>query len=110
MNAAPDGVKLEHDLHWLTTGRAVDPLPIAAVYLITGRAQESQIESLAQGAGLFALLGSTYLQFVGSADTRARDFRTIAALVAQVPVMRLSTPQGHKNLKKLCRALIARHS
>jgi hypothetical protein len=110
LSAAPDGGKLERDLHWHAgEGLIPDQFPLKAVYIIAGRGHEGSIVPLEAAPSVLAMSRHLYLRYIADAMSRALDFSAIAAVARRVPVYEMVIPNGLHNLENLCRALAAQH-
>jgi hypothetical protein len=84
------------------------PLPLAAVYVLSGRAQDGalSITSQSQAAGLLALSGNVYPEYSLRQTDRCRDFGVLGQLAASVPVREVTQPEGLDTLAQLCDAIL----
>lgn len=68
------------------------PLPLGAIYVLANRVNDKsapRIEKLAGDQRLLLLASNAYASWLADAAARARDFKTFAALAANVPIRRI---------------------
>jgi hypothetical protein len=85
------------------------PLPLAAVYLLDGRADEPSapfVENMPDGAKVMALVANTYANQLIDRELRAREFALLSRLVVRVPVRRVVPHSDPARLPDLCAALL----
>jgi hypothetical protein len=84
-------------------------LKLAAVYLLDPRdsAMSPSIELLNGRRGLLALLGNTYVSYLLDNGRRESELNDLGALIAEVPVRRISFARDFSALPALCSAILA---
>ena len=85
------------------------PLPLAALYVLAGRASGSgwpRVEVLAPAAGLMALLANTQASHLLDGRMRAEEFRCLGRVAASLRVCRLTVPDDLAALPALCDAVV----
>jgi Serine kinase of the HPr protein, regulates carbohydrate metabolism len=87
----PNWEKRYFDVAEQGAGFAAAPLPLGAVYLLSGResANAPRIESISPREALLALVANTYVNYLLDADMRAREFLLLRRIVEQIPVRRV---------------------
>jgi hypothetical protein len=86
-----------------------EPLPLRAVYVINARRAEHgrpRTEAIPAQAALVSLVADTYMSSLPDLAARARDLRTLGALVADVPVRALLPHDDPARLADLCGVLL----
>jgi hypothetical protein len=85
-----------------------DPLPLAVVYLIGGKAEASTelgVEPVNAREALMSLVADTFATRLLDKPERAREFDVLARLVGSVPVRRLHNGGSLDRLSDLCRCV-----
>jgi hypothetical protein len=84
------------------------PLPLAAVYVLGERAGGCalRIERLPAADALVALVANTHVNYLEDPAARAREFRSLAALAAAVPVRRAAAPADPAALPDFCSRIV----
>jgi hypothetical protein len=92
-------------------GRFPDkPLPLAAVYLLGERRDDTKapyVETLPQAAALWTLVAHTYVNYLLDRTRRAAEFEMLGRLLARVPVRRLIPQAGPARLPQMCDVVVA---
>jgi hypothetical protein len=81
------------------------PLPLAAVYFLDGREDQSsapRIEPLRGPEGLLRLIADTYTNYLLDRPMRAREFALLGQLVGRVRLRRLVPREDRTRLPALC--------
>lgn len=84
--------------------------PVRAIYLLAPRAKEERaprIEAMTQKEALLELVQNTYMNWLPDREQQAREFETLAHLVARVPVRRIVAHRDPRRLDALCGAIVA---
>lgn len=84
-------------------------LPLAAVYILDGRAAEPDrpfAEPVNPAEGLIAAVGNTYMNYLSEANARAREFEFLGRLARAVPVRRVKPHANPAFLEKLCEVIV----
>lgn len=77
-----------------------EALPLGAVYLLAGRAEElsaAAVRPMTAQEALIELTSNTYANKMLDTEMRAREFRLLGELVGSVPVRRLAAPARSPN-------------
>lgn len=84
------------------------PLQLAAVYVLSGRAQGGtlSITPQSQTTGLLTLSGNVYPEYSLHQTDRGRDFGVLGQLAASIPVREVTQPEGLDTLAQLCDAIL----
>jgi hypothetical protein len=79
------------------------PLPLAAIYALDDRTAEAspRTEALGGRESLLTLLGNGYVSYLMDQMQRRQEFETLARVVSQVPVRRLSVPNPARHAAEL---------
>jgi hypothetical protein len=85
------------------------PLPLAAVYLLSGRERDDapRIEPVAPTQAVLALIANTYVGWVPDAAAQGRDLALYGRLAREVPVLRAVAHADPARLPELCALLEA---
>jgi hypothetical protein len=90
-------------------GLEQEPRALAAIYLLGERPAgpaAAPVERLAPAEALLALVANTYVNYLDDPAARGREFTSLGALVAAVPVKRATPPADASALSDFCRAII----
>jgi hypothetical protein len=82
-----------------------EPLPLAAVYLLTARAVDRgapSVEAVPAAAGFRALLANTYASSLLDRDLRAQEFHVLGRVATSIPVRRVYRHLEPARLSMLC--------
>ena len=85
------------------------PLPLAAIYLLSERTEDSAspfIEPMSAGAGLISLITNTYANYLLDTSMRAREFRLLDRVISSIPVRRAVPHADPFYLSKLCNVIV----
>jgi len=107
---APSWDKRYVDLSAAQNGWPKEPRPLAAIYVLSGRAKKSQRSAILNAAPrdiLLELLANTYLNHLFDEEMRSREFALLSRLQQAVPA-RLVRPRGDgSKIQELCQAIVA---
>jgi hypothetical protein len=104
---APDWSKCFLDLQREEYSFAAQPTPVGAVYLLTGRDEQIEVQSMSPSEALIALMKNTYMDYLLDKEMRAADFKLLALLSQSVPVRALTAPSKLDSLAELYEAIVA---
>jgi hypothetical protein len=82
-----------------------EPLPLAAVYLLTGRPADRgapHVEAVPVAAGFRALLANTYATSLLDRDQRAQEFHDLGRVATSIPVRRVYRHLEPAHLSGFC--------
>ena len=85
------------------------PLPLAAIYMLGPRIEDSNapyVRSLSSAESLMSLVANTYATNLMDKEMRAREFELLSRLVSQVPVRRLTPSNLPERIGRLCDTII----
>ena len=85
------------------------PLPLAVIYILGDRQGGSagpRIEALPPASALIALVANTYMNYLLDRTMRQKEFDLLAALVARVPVRRVTPDSDPAQIDNLCDAIL----
>jgi hypothetical protein len=85
------------------------PLPLAAIYVLSERCERSDapsIESMTAHTKLMTLIANTYTNYLLDKSRRAQEFEVLQRLLLRVPIQRLIPHSDPVYLPKLCEAII----
>ena len=86
-----------------------DPLPLAAIYLLSERVEDSSapfIESMSASAGLMTLVTNTYANYLLNTARRAQEFGLLSRIVSSLPLRRVIPHANPLYLSKLCDVIV----
>lgn len=86
-----------------------EPMPLSAIYLLTGRSDEPAapfVRELSISQALIALIANTYTTYLMDKPMRARGFELFGRILARVPVKELIPHTDPANIWKLCDMII----
>ena len=86
-----------------------NPLPLAAIYLLSQRTEDSAapfIESMQAGAGLMSLVANTYANHLLNTSMRAQEFDLLNRIISSIPLRRIVPHSDPFYLHKLCDVII----
>ena len=86
-----------------------NPAPLAAIYVLSTRADEPNapaIESMPPSKALMSLVANTYVNYLIDRSMREREFRSLSHLVNTLPVRRVRPHNDPAYLPKLCDAIV----
>ena len=87
----------------------LDPMPLAAVYLLGDRAQGAGrpfAHPVPAADGLISLIANTYMNYLPDANARVREFELLGRLAGTVPIRRVQPHSDPAYLNKLCDAIV----
>ncbi len=90
-------------------GFQTEPLPLVAVYLLSGRRREERaprLEAIAPSQALVELIANTYTNYLLDKTMRHQEFATLSRLVQRVPVGRVVPHQEPARLPELVATLL----
>lgn len=80
-----------------------EPLPLAAVYVLAGRAgSELRIEAITGCGRLPALVAHSYVGYLLDRTMREQEFNSLARVASAVPVRRVAAPQCATQVFRVC--------
>ena len=82
------------------------PLPLAAIYLISGREEAASIAPVQGAEAMIDLLSNIYVKYLATREMKRRDFEVIGRLLRRVPVRRMIAPADLEGLPALCRLIV----
>lgn len=85
------------------------PLPLAAIYLLSERTEDSAapfIESMSASAGLMSLVVNTYANHLLDTSMRAQEFELLNRIISSIPLRRVTPHADPLYLPKLCDVII----
>jgi hypothetical protein len=82
------------------------PLPLAAVYLLSGREDAISIQPLQGAEAMISLLSNIYVKYLATREMKQRDFAILGRLLREIPVRQVTAPSGLEGLPALCRAIV----
>ena len=85
------------------------PLPLAAIYLLSQRSEDPaapSIETISAGAGLMSLVANTYANQMLDTERRAQEFGLLSRVVSSVPLKRVTPHADPYYLPRLCDVII----
>jgi hypothetical protein len=86
------------------------PLPLGAIYVLTGREPDLAapvVEELSSSEAFMTLVANTYVNYLLDSDMRSREFELLGRVVAGVPVRRVRTTDNPSRLFDLCEIIAA---
>ena len=86
-----------------------EPLPLAAIYVLGDRVGNSagpRIETLSSASALIALVANTYMNYLLDRTMRHEEFDLLTALVARVPVRRVTPDSDPAQIDRLCDTIL----
>lgn len=86
------------------------PTPIAAIYLLNERSDESSapsIANLAPGAALLRLVANGYVRYLLNREMRTQEFDFLCRVVQRVPVRQATPHADLSRLPELCRIILS---
>jgi hypothetical protein len=86
-----------------------NPLPLAAIYLLSERAENPTaplIESVQAGAGLISLITNTYANHLLDPPMRAQEFKFLNRVISHIPLRRVTPHADPFYLSKLCGVIL----
>lgn len=86
------------------------PLPLAAIYLLHERRDDSDapfVEPLDRAVGLMSLVANTYATKLMDKDMRAREFELLTRLLKNVPLRRVTPHADPSRINKLCDSILS---
>lgn len=107
---APSWEKRYLDLNGSEPGRQQEPKRLAAIYVLSPRADEPDRPAIAEAAPrdtLLRLLCNTYLNHLLDAEMRSREFGLLSRLQQTVPVRIVRPHNDGSRITELCRAILA---
>jgi len=82
-----------------------EPLPLSGMYLLGERSDDAPapfVEQVPAGAGLVALVGNTYANYMLDREMRSREFEVLSRLMTHVPLRGVTPHADIKRLPELC--------
>jgi hypothetical protein len=83
-----------------------DPLPLAAVYLLSPGTEPSIVEAVTASESMLSLIANTYHVHLFDSAVRARQFRILGRLATEIPIRRVRGRGSLARLPALCRAIL----
>jgi hypothetical protein len=88
----------------------VNPLPLAAVYILSERSDSSEspyVRGLSGKQGLVELIGNTYANYLMDTTTmRAQEFKVLSRLMHRVPMRRAVAHSDPARLPNFCQTIL----
>jgi hypothetical protein len=106
---APSWEKRYLDLNVEGPGMPLDPKPLAAIYILSGRANEPERPVVTEGAPLdmlLELLCNTYMNHLLDPRMRALEFATLSRLQRNVPVLLVHPHEDVSKISLLCQTIL----
>ena len=85
------------------------PLPLAVVYMLGTRSEDSNapcVSGLSPAGSLMSLVANTYATNLMDKEMRSREFELLSRLVSHVPVRRLIPSSKPEHIGRLCDTII----
>lgn len=86
-----------------------DPLPLAAIYLLDQRSDNSDapfVGPLDRAEGLMSLVANTYSTKLTDKEMRAREFDLLTRVLNNVPLRRVTPHTDASRISELCNAIV----
>jgi len=86
------------------------PLPLAAIYMLTARSTDPRapfVETEPARSVLVSLVANGYVNYLLDQQMRAREFALLSRITAQVPIRRLTPHADAAKLQRLCEVVLA---
>ena len=86
-----------------------EPLPLSGLYLLGERLDDARapfVEQVPASAGMLALVGNSYANYMLDREMRSREFEVLSRLLTHVPLRGITPHADIKRLPELCRLLI----
>jgi hypothetical protein len=86
-----------------------ESLPLAAIYILGERTEESAapfVESISPREGLMTLVADTYVNYLLDRELRAREFEFLGRVVGRIPLRRLRPHSDPTTLPRLCEMVL----
>jgi len=86
-----------------------EPLPLAAIYVLAERSDDSAapfVEDLALAEGLMSLVANTYATYLMDKKMRAREFEILQRVLNSVPVKRVTPHSDPARIGGLCQTIL----
>jgi hypothetical protein len=86
-----------------------DPLPLAAVYVLSDRSDDAAapfVEDLAPAEGLMSLIANTYATYLMDKTMRAREFEIFRRVLNSIPVKRVTPHSDPARIGGLCQTIL----
>ncbi len=107
---APSWEKRYLDLNIAGPGLPLEPKPLAAIYILSERANEPERPVVTEAAPrdiLLRLLCNTYMNHLLDPRMRSQEFETLSRLQRSVPVRMVHPHEDVSRISQLCRAICA---
>ena len=86
-----------------------EQLPLAAIYLLAERRQDTAVpvvEDLAPAEGLMSLVANTYASYLMNREMRAREFELLQRVLSSVPLRRVTPHSDPARINELCESIL----
>ncbi len=107
---APSWEKRYLDLNAFGPGLPLEPRPLAAIYVLSERANELRRPVVTEGAPrdiLMQLICNTYMNHLLNPQMRSQEFETLGRLQRSVPVRLVHPHEDVSHIFQLCRVICA---
>ena len=84
------------------------PLPLAAIYLLSERADGSApfVDDVTASDGLMSLIANTYASYLMDRQMRAREFELLDRVLKSVPIKKITPHSDPARISTLCRTIV----
>ncbi|HET6975024.1 MAG TPA: hypothetical protein VFI24_01775 [Pyrinomonadaceae bacterium] len=86
-----------------------EPLPLAAIYLLSERRDDVSapvVEDLTAAEGLMSLIANTYATYLMNKEMRAREFALLQRVLSSVPLKRVTPHSDAARIDELCQVIL----
>lgn len=86
-----------------------DPLPLAAIYVLAERRDNTGapfVSNLAPAEALMALIANTYATYLMDKQMRVREFELLPRLLNSIPIRRVTPHSDPARIGELCRTIL----
>ncbi len=106
---APSWEKRYINVNAAGPGMPMEPQPLAAIFVLSDRANEPHRPAITEGAPrdiLLHLLCNTYVNHLLDSEMRAREFELLSHLLGKVPVVLLHPHEDASRIPLLCQTIL----
>ena len=85
------------------------PLPLAAIYILAERTEDStapSVHDLASAKQLMSLIANTYATYLMNRQMRAREFAVLQRIVSSVPIKQITPHADPARIDQLCNTIL----